>query len=245
METRTDFGFRQVPKSEKSQRVRGVFDSVARRYDVMNDLMSAGLHRHWKAALVGWLKPRPYMQVLDLAGGTGDIAFRLLKSGGSHVTVADINQEMLSVGIERAERRNLSGNIQWVCANGEDLPLPNASMDVVTCAFGIRNMTEKDLALREIYRVLRPGGRFLCLEFSRIVLPGLELLYDKYSLDVVPRLGCLVVKDEESYRYLAESIRTFPCQNAFSEMISNAGLSRVEFRNLTGGITAMHSAWKI
>ena len=245
METGTDFGFRQVPKSEKSRRVRSVFDSVARRYDVMNDLMSAGLPRHWKAAFVGWLKPRPYMRVLDLAGGTGDIAFRFLKSGGGHVTVADINQEMLSVGTERAERRNLSGNIQWVCASGEDLPLPNASMDVVTCAFGIRNMTEKDLVLREISRVLRPGGRFLCLEFSRIVLPGLEPLYDKYSLDVVPRLGRLVVKDEESYRYLAESIRTFPCQNAFAEMISNAGLSRVGFRNLSGGITAMHSAWKI
>ncbi|SVB85594.1 uncharacterized protein METZ01_LOCUS238448, partial [marine metagenome] len=142
-------------------------------------------------------------------------------------------------------RRNLSGNIQWVCANGEELPLPNASMDVVTCAFGIRNMTEKDVVLREICRVLRPGGRFLCLEFSRIDLPGLEPIYDKYSLNVVPRLGRLVVKDEESYRYLAESIRTFPCQKEFSEMISNAGLSRVEFRNLSGGITAMHSAWKI
>ena len=245
MKAVTDFGFRQVSAPEKTRRVRGVFDSVAARYDLMNDLMSFGLHRYWKAAFVEWLRPRPYMRVLDLAGGTGDIAFRIQQSGVKQLTVADINQEMLSIGIERAKKRNISSVIQWLCANGENLPLPNASLDVVTCAFGLRNMTEKKAVLSEIFRVLRPGGRFLCLEFSRVVLPGITRIYDSYSLNVIPRLGGLVVKDEKSYQYLVESIRTFPSQSEFAEMILHAGLSRVEFRNLSGGIIAMHSAWKI
>jgi len=245
MNTVTDFGSRQVSASEKTRRVRVVFDSVAARYDLMNDLMSVGLHRYWKASFVEWLRPRPYMRVLDLAGGTGDIAFRIQQSGVRQLTVADINQEMLSIGIERAKKRNLSSVIQWLCTNGENLPLPNASIDVVTCAFGLRNMTEKEAVLSEIRRVLRPGGRFLCLEFSRVVLPGITRIYDSYSFNVIPRLGGLVVKDEKSYQYLVESIRTFPSQNEFVEMILNVGLSRVEFRNLSGGIIAMHSAWKI
>ncbi|MDA1101816.1 MAG: class I SAM-dependent methyltransferase [Proteobacteria bacterium] len=244
-DTSTDFGFQRVPWAEKTARVRGVFDSVAGRYDVMNDLMSGGLHRLWKAAFITWLRPRADMHLLDLAGGTGDIAFRFLAGGGGRVTVADINREMLAVGRKRARRRRLAGPIDWLCANGESLPLPDASVDAVTCAFGIRNMTDKARALAEMHRVLKPGGRFLCLEFSRLALPGLAGLYDKYSFQVVPRLGRLVAGDEASYRYLAESIRTFPDQESFAAMISQAGLGNVSYRNLTGGIAAMHSAWRI
>jgi demethylmenaquinone methyltransferase/2-methoxy-6-polyprenyl-1,4-benzoquinol methylase len=241
----TDFGFQRVPWGEKTARVRGVFSSVAGRYDVMNDLMSGGLHRLWKAAFITWLRPRAGMHLLDLAGGTGDIAFRFLAAGGDRVTVADINRDMLFVGQHRARRRHLSGSIEWLCANAEGLPLPDASVDAVTCAFGIRNMTDKAGALAEMYRVLKPGGRFLCLEFSRLALPGLEGLYDKYSFQVVPRLGRMVAGDEASYRYLAESIRTFPDQDAFAAMLTQAGLGKVSYRNLAGGIAAMHSAWRI
>ena len=244
-DARTDFGFQSIPWEEKTARVRGVFDSVAGRYDLMNDLMSGGLHRLWKAAFITWLRPRPNMHLLDLAGGTGDIAFRFLAAGGGTVTVADINQEMLLVGKGRARRRHVDGDIAWLCANGESLPIPDASVDAVTCAFGIRNMTDKARALSEMHRVLRPGGRFLCLEFSRLVLPGLEGLYDKYSFQVVPRLGRCVAGDGESYRYLAESIRTFPDQDSFATMIAEAGLDNVSYRNLAGGIAAMHSAWRI
>lgn len=241
----TDFGFQRIPRGEKTARVRDVFDSVAGRYDVMNDLMSGGLHRLWKAALITWLRPRPDMHLLDLAGGTGDIAFRFLAAGGGRVTVADINQEMLSVGKNRARRRHLGSSIEWLCANGESLPVPSASVDAVTCAFGIRNMTNKAQALAEAYRVLKPGGRFLCLEFSRLALPGLGSLYDRYSFEVVPRLGRIVASDEASYRYLAESIRTFPNQDSFAAMIADAGFGNVSYRNLAGGIAAMHSAWHI
>ena len=241
----TDFGFLSIPWEEKTSRVRGVFNSVAGRYDVMNDLMSGGMHRLWKAAFITWLRPRAEMHLLDLAGGTGDIAFRFLASGGGRVTVTDINQEMLFVGKSRARGRRIDSNIEWHCADGESLPIPDASVDVVTCAFGIRNMTDKPRALAEMCRVLKPGGRFLCLEFSRLALPGLEGLYDKYSFQVVPSLGRLVADDEESYRYLAESIRTFPDQDTFANMIASAGLDNVSYRNLSGGIAAMHSAWRI
>ncbi|MDE0940946.1 MAG: class I SAM-dependent methyltransferase [Alphaproteobacteria bacterium] len=241
----TDFGYESVPWGEKASRVRDVFDSVAGRYDVMNDLMSGGMHRLWKAAYITWLRPRADMHLLDLAGGTGDIAFRFLDAGGGRVTVADINQEMLLVGKKRAQGRRIDSAIEWLCANGEDLPIPDASIDAVTCAFGIRNMTDKPKALAEMRRVLKPGGRFLCLEFSRLALPGLEGLYDKYSLEIVPRIGRLVADDEASYRYLAESIRTFPDQDKFAAMIADAGLGNVAYRNLSGGIAAMHSAWRI
>ncbi|MDP7549403.1 MAG: class I SAM-dependent methyltransferase [Alphaproteobacteria bacterium] len=240
----TDFGFQSVPWGEKTARVREVFDSVAGRYDVMNDLMSGGLHRLWKAAFITWLRPRTKMHLLDLAGGTGDIAFRFLAAGGGRVTVADINQEMLLVGRKKARRR-AGGAIDWLCTDGESLPIPDASVDAVTCAFGIRNMTDKPQALAEIHRVLKPGGRFMCLEFSRLALPGLADLYDKYSFQVVPRLGRMVAGDEDSYRYLAESIRTFPDQDTFAAMITDAELDNVSYRNLAGGIAAMHSAWRI
>jgi len=243
--TLTDFGYQQVAPEEKTARVRAVFASVAERYDLMNDLMSGGLHRLWKDAMVTWLRPRPGMRLVDLAGGTGDIAFRVRRAGGSDVLVADINADMLRVGRQRARRRHLDEGIAWLCADAAGLPLGDASADAVTCAFGIRNMTHIDRALAEIRRILRPGGRFLCLEFSQLVLPGLSGLYDAYSFQVVPKLGRWVARDEASYRYLVESVRRFPDQETFADMIREAGLDRVEVQNLSGGIAAMHSAWRI
>ena len=244
----TDFGFEKVAVGDKAGRVRAVFDSVAARYDLMNDLMSAGQHRIWKNALITWLRPRPGMQLIDVAGGTGDIAFRFLDHvgrGGPAAKIADINLDMLSVGRARAARRGLEAELDFICADGERLPFADASADAVTVAFGVRNMTDKAAALAEMRRVLRPGGRFLCLEFSRMALPGLEQAYDAYSLKLLPRLGQAVAGDGDAYRYLAESIRTFPDQQRFTEMIAAAGLSQVRYRNLAGGIAAMHSAWRI
>ncbi|MBI3676062.1 MAG: bifunctional demethylmenaquinone methyltransferase/2-methoxy-6-polyprenyl-1,4-benzoquinol methylase UbiE [Proteobacteria bacterium] len=243
------FGFRDVPEGEKEGLVREVFSSVARRYDTMNDLMSAGVHRLWKDAFVEWLNPQPGQRFLDVAGGTGDIAFRILaaaraKGGEAHVTVCDINADMLSEGMARAKDANERA-IEWICGDAEALPVPDASMDAYTIAFGIRNVTHIAEALSEARRVLKPGGRFLCLEFSRLETPGLDALYDRYSFAVLPRLGEMVAKDGEAYRYLAESIRRFPPQATFAKMIEKAGLSRVKVRNLMGGIAAMHSAWRI
>jgi demethylmenaquinone methyltransferase / 2-methoxy-6-polyprenyl-1,4-benzoquinol methylase len=243
------FGFRDVPDSEKEGLVREVFSSVARRYDVMNDLMSGGVHRFWKDAMVEWLNPQPGMQVLDVAGGTGDIAFRIAQAvrargGEAGVVVCDINSDMLAEGVSRASQANDS-SIRWVCGDAEKLPIPDAAMDAYSIAFGIRNVTHIDKALREAHRVLKPGGRFLCLEFSRVDAPGLDALYERYSFSVLPRLGEMVAKDGEAYRYLAESIRRFPPQATFAKMIERAGLSRVKVCNLTGGVAAMHSAWRI
>ncbi len=243
------FGFRDVDEDEKEGLVREVFSSVARRYDLMNDLMSGGIHRLWKDAFVEWLNPQPGWQVLDVAGGTGDIAFRIAemaraRGGDARVTVCDINPDMVAEGVRRAAEKGERA-IAWVCGDAEKLPVPDASQDAYTIAFGIRNVTHIDRALAEAARVLKPGGRFLCLEFSHVEAPGLDALYDRYSFSVLPRLGKLVADDEEAYRYLAESIRRFPPQNAFAKMIEKAGLSRVKVRNLMGGIAAMHSAWKI
>jgi demethylmenaquinone methyltransferase / 2-methoxy-6-polyprenyl-1,4-benzoquinol methylase len=243
------FGYREVPEAEKEGLVRQVFSSVAARYDTMNDLMSGGVHRLWKDAMVEWLNPQPGMQVLDVAGGTGDIAFRIsglarARGGDAAITVCDINADMLAEGVRRAELAD-ARTMHWVCGDAERLPIPDASMDAYTIAFGIRNVTHIDAALREARRVLKPGGRFLCLEFSRVEAPGLDALYERYSFSVLPRLGEMVAKDGEAYRYLAESIRRFPPQAAFAKMIEKAGLSRVKVRNLTGGIAAMHSAWRL
>jgi demethylmenaquinone methyltransferase/2-methoxy-6-polyprenyl-1,4-benzoquinol methylase len=250
-DTRTlaSFGYRDVPEAEKENLVREVFSSVAVRYDVMNDLMSAGVHRLWKDAMVEWLNPQPGQCVLDVAGGTGDIAFRLAtlarqRGGEAAITVCDINEEMLAEGVQRAEAVGEQA-VQWICGDAQALPLPDASMDGYTIAFGIRNVTRIEQALSEARRVLKPGGRFLCLEFSRVVAPGLDALYERYSFSILPRLGEAVAKDSEAYRYLAESIRRFPPQAAFARMIERAGLSRVKVRNLSGGIAAMHSAWRI
>ena len=244
----TDFGFSRVRLSEKQGRVDDVFRSVARRYDLMNDLMSGGLHRAWKSHLIGWLRPprtRPFRH-LDVAGGTGDVALRVLDAAGpdAHVTVLDINEAMLRVGQERAGGR-YSGRIEFVTGNAEALPLPENTFDAYTIAFGIRNVPRIATALGEAHRVLKPGGRFLCLEFSRVDLPVLEKLYDAYSFHVIPLLGARVAGDRESYRYLVESIRKFPSPGRFSGMIEAAGFSRVAHRVLSGGIVTIHSGWKV
>jgi demethylmenaquinone methyltransferase / 2-methoxy-6-polyprenyl-1,4-benzoquinol methylase len=243
----THFGFETVPLGEKQARVNEVFHSVARRYDLMNDLMSAGLHRLWKEALVTAVNPsrtRPHRH-LDVAGGTGDVAFRVLDAGGprTRVTVLDINGDMLAVGRERAGARH-AGQINFVEANAEALPFEEEEFDAYTIAFGIRNVPRLEAALGEAYRVLKPGGRFLCLEFSKVDVPGLDRLYDLYSFSVIPRLGGLVTGDAESYRYLVESIRRFPPPAAFARRIAEAGFWRVSHRPLTGGIVAIHSGWK-
>ena len=239
-----DFGFREVPTGDKARLVRGVFDSVAGRYDLMNDLMSLGIHRLWKSALIDWLAPRPGMHLLDVAGGTGDIAFRYLERGGGRVTVCDLTEEMVSVGRDRAIDRGIVDGIEWAVGDAEALPLAEASADAYTIAFGLRNVTRIDRALAEARRVLKPGGHFLCLEFSHLAWPALEPLYDRYSFSVLPALGEAVVGDRESYEYLAESIRRFPPQDELVERIEAAGLSLVKYRNLSGGIAAIHSAWR-
>ena len=243
----THFGFETVPLAEKQERVNDVFRSVARRYDVMNDLMSAGLHRAWKATLVSMLRPprnRPFRH-LDVAGGTGDVAFRVAAAGGeqTRVTVADINADMLAVGRERAEKRGLS-RLTFVEADAQALPFGDREYDGYTIAFGIRNVPRIELALREAHRVLKPGSRFLCLEFSKVDIPGLDRIYDAYSFNVIPRIGELVAKDRDSYQYLVESIRRFPAPGAFARMIEEAGFRRVTHRPLSGGIVAIHSGWK-
>jgi demethylmenaquinone methyltransferase/2-methoxy-6-polyprenyl-1,4-benzoquinol methylase len=248
-DTTASFGFRDVPEAEKEGLVREVFSSVAGSYDLMNDLMSAGVHRLWKDAMVEWLNPRPGWGVIDVAGGTGDIAFRIAglvreRGGEAAITVCDINPDMVREGIRRADEKG-EASIRWITGDAEALPIPDASMDAYTIAFGIRNVTHIDKALSEARRVLKPGGRFLCLEFSRVEAPGLDTLYDAYSMNVLPRLGKMVAGDSEAYRYLAESIRRFPPQAKFAKMIEKAGLSQVKVRNLTGGVAAMHSAWKI
>jgi len=251
-EKTTHFGFKDVPDDEKAGMVRGVFDSVADRYDLMNDVMSGGVHRLWKDAMVAWLSPRPGSTILDVAGGTGDVAFRLIDSSvrkgpPAKVIVADINEEMLRVGAGRSQR-DRAGKPQplaWVTADAEKLPFEDNSVDTYTIAFGIRNVTHIDKALSEATRVLKRGGRFLCLEFSEVQVPVLDKLYEEFSFRAIPRFGQWITGDHESYQYLVESIRRFPNQKAFAGMISTAGLSNVKVRNLTGGIAAMHSGWKI
>ena len=247
---RASFGFREVATAEKQRLVDDVFDAVARRYDLMNDLMSGGVHRLWKDAFVTWLAPPrrssvPF-RVLDVAGGTGDIAFRIAdRSQSARVTVADINGEMLAVGRQRAEGRPYADRVDFVEANAEDLPFEDGGYDAVTIAFGIRNVPRIDKALAEAHRVLKPGGRFLCLEFSAVDVAGLDRIYELFSFKVIPAIGDLVVGDGEPYRYLVESIRRFPNQARFAAMIEDAGFSRVSVRNLSGGIAAMHSGWKL
>ncbi len=240
------FGFRDVPEADKEGLVREVFSSVAARYDLMNDLMSAGVHRIWKDAMVEWLNPQAGWKVLDVAGGTGDIAFRIadMVKGRAEITVCDINAQMLGEGVRRAGEKEENA-IQWVCGDAEKLPVPDGYFDAYTIAFGIRNVTHIDAALREARRVLKPGGRFLCLEFSKVEVPGLDTLYDAYSFKLMPKIGGLVAQDAESYRYLAESIRRFPPPAEFARMIGEAGLELGKVRILSGGIAAMHSAWRI
>lgn len=246
----TSFGFRTVPETERQGLVNKVFASVADRYDLMNDLMSGGLHRLWKRELITMLNaPRSDMpfKLLDVAGGTGDIAIRYAKDSGPNATavICDISPEMLDVGKRRIIDAGLDSRITCVEGNAEELPFESASFDAYTIAFGIRNVTHIDKALAEAYRVLKPGGRFLCLEFSECRVPLLDRAYDFHSFEIIPRLGQLAAGDADSYRYLVESIRRFPKQEAFADMIRKAGFSRVAYRNLTGGIAAIHGGWKI
>jgi demethylmenaquinone methyltransferase / 2-methoxy-6-polyprenyl-1,4-benzoquinol methylase len=239
----TSFGFQTVPATEKAARVGDVFRRVASRYDLMNDLMSGGMHRLWKDRFVRRVKPRAGEAILDMAGGTGDIAFRMAASGAA-VTVADINPAMLDVGRERAAKRGIAG-LDWAEENAETLSFADRSFDAFTIAFGIRNVTYIDRALAEAHRVLRRGGRFFCLEFSTTEWPGFAEVYDRYSHMVVPKIGKVVAQDEESYRYLVESIRRFPNMGRFKAMIETAGFRRVSVEPLLGGLVAIHSGWKI
>jgi demethylmenaquinone methyltransferase/2-methoxy-6-polyprenyl-1,4-benzoquinol methylase len=240
-----DFGYRQVPRDQKAGMVRAVFDSVAPRYDLMNDLMSLGIHRVWKQVFVNTMDPRPRLKLLDLAGGTGDISFLWLSKGGGPVLLTDINASMLSVGRDRAIERGMIDQISLTVADAERLPVPDGCVDRVSIAFGLRNCTDKAAVLAEARRVLRPGGRFLCLEFSRVQVAALTPLYDAWSFKVLPRLGRMVAGDAESYQYLAESIRTFPDQQKLAGMMEAAGFARVSVRNLSGGIAAIHAGWRL
>lgn len=241
----THFGFQTVPEAEKAGRVHGVFSSVASRYDVMNDAMSLGVHRLWKTALIDWLAPRPDMRLLDVAGGTGDIAFRFLGRGGGSAVICDMTAGMLEEGRRRAEAERLSDRLGWVCGDAMALPFPGAAFDAYTISFGIRNVTRIEDALAEAFRVLRPGGRFLCLEFSRVPVEGLRWLYDRYSFNLIPAMGQAIAGDRDSYQYLVESIRRFPDQESFAAMLRAAGFEQVRFRNLSMGIVAIHSGWKL
>ena len=243
MSDKVNFGDELVSPEEKTRRVGKVFSSVARRYDIMNDLMSGGMHRLWKDRFVNRVKPRPGEEILDMAGGTGDVAFRLAERG-AHVTVADINADMLEVGKQRADRRGLEG-LSWKVENAEALTFAGGSFDAYTIVFGIRNVTDIPAALCEAHRVLKRGGRFYCMEFSSSDWPGFSDLYDAWASNVIPRIGKAVASDEESYRYLVESIRRFPRPNAFKAMVADAGFARANAEPILGGLVTIHSGWKI
>lgn len=243
MTDQVNFGDELVSPEEKTRRVGHVFSSVARRYDVMNDLMSGGMHRLWKDRFVSRVKPQPGEEILDMAGGTGDVAFRIGRRGAK-VTVADINADMLEVGKQRAEQRRISG-LEWKVENAEQLSFADAKFDAYTIVFGIRNVTDIPAALREAHRVLRRGGRFYCMEFSSSDWPGFANLYNAYASNVIPRVGKVVAHDEESYRYLVESIRRFPKPSAFKAMVAEAGFVRANAEPMLGGLVTIHSGWKI
>ena len=242
----THFGFEDVPETEKAGRVQGVFSSVASRYDLMNDAMSFGIHRLWKDAMMDWLAPRRGQRLLDVAGGTGDISFRFLKRAGSgHATVCDLTEPMLVAGRARAEAEEMAHQLDWVTGDAMKLPFPDASFDVYTISFGIRNVTRPEVALAEAYRVLRPGGRLMVLEFSQVPVPALAWAYDLYSFNLIPAMGQVLAGDRASYQYLVESIRRFPDQETFLGMVRQAGFEMAKYRNLSMGIACLHSGWKI
>ena len=242
----THFGFRTVDEDDKAGLVHGVFSRVASRYDVMNDVMSVGIHRIWKNAMMDWLAPRNGQQLLDVAGGTGDIAFRFLdRAPQAQVMVCDMTESMLIEGRKRAEAGKLADRLGWVTGDAMALPFKDNSFDRYTISFGIRNVTRIPDALAEAYRVLRPGGRLMVLEFSQLPVPAMQWAYDRYSFNVIPVMGQLVANDRDSYQYLVESIRKFPNQDTFAAMIRDAGFDRVQYRNLSMGIAALHSGWKL
>ncbi len=250
IDTSATFGFQSVKPQDRQSKVNEVFAAVAERYDIMNDLMSGGLHRAWKGDMIAWLNPprgpQPF-RLLDVAGGTADIALRFMRTGGAGCTadLCDISPEMVAVGVRRVAEAGVSDRIVLQVGNAETLPYPDKSFDAYTIAFGIRNVTRIDLALSEAYRVLKPGGRFLCLEFSEVQVPILDRLYDFHSFEIIPRLGEAFAGDRTSYQYLVESIRRFPKQEVFAAMIRSAGLEQVSYRNLTGGVAAIHSGWRL
>jgi len=242
----THFGYETVAEDEKAGRVQGVFTSVANKYDVMNDVMSAGVHRIWKDAMMDWLAPRAGQRLLDVAGGTGDIAFRFLnRAGTGHATVLDLTESMLVEGRKRAEAGKMADSLDWVVGDAMALPFDDDTFDVYTISFGIRNVTRPQDALAEAFRVLRPGGRLMVLEFSQLPNPMMQAAYDAYSFNVIPRMGQLIAGDRDSYQYLVESIRRFPDQETFLGMVRDAGFGNAKYRNLSLGIAALHSGWKI
>ena len=242
----THFGFEDIPEDQKAGRVHGVFTNVASKYDVMNDAMSMGIHRVWKDAMMDWLAPRPGQRLLDVAGGTGDIAFRFLdRAPGAEAVVCDMTEGMLVAGRQRAEALAMGERLDWVVGDAMALPFESSTFDVYTISFGIRNVTRIDEALSEAYRVLRPGGRLMVLEFSQLPNPLMQKAYDLYSFNVIPRMGQAIAGDRDSYQYLVESIRKFPDQDRFAGMIQAAGFGNVKYRNLSFGIAALHSGWKL
>ncbi|HBT01572.1 MAG TPA: bifunctional demethylmenaquinone methyltransferase/2-methoxy-6-polyprenyl-1,4-benzoquinol methylase UbiE [Citreicella sp.] len=242
----THFGFTEIPESEKAGRVRGVFGSVASKYDVMNDAMSFGIHRIWKDAMMDWLAPRKGQRLLDVAGGTGDIAFRFLdRAGSGQATVCDLTEPMLVEGRKRAEAAARADSLDWVVGDAMALPFADNSFDVYTISFGIRNVTQPQQALNEAFRVLRPGGRLMVLEFSQIPNEMMQKVYDLYSFHIIPRMGQIIANDRDSYQYLVESIRRFPDQDRFLQMVREAGFGNAKYRNLSLGIACLHSGWKI
>lgn len=242
----THFGFQTVAEDDKAGMVHGVFSNVASKYDVMNDAMSMGIHRIWKDAMMNWLAPRAGQKLLDVAGGTGDISFRFLKrAGNAHATVLDLTEPMLVAGAKRAEASQMADSLNWVVGDAMALPFKDNTFDVYTISFGIRNVTRIPDALSEAFRVLRPGGRLMVLEFSQIPNDMMQKIYDLYSFNIIPKLGQIIANDRDSYQYLVESIRKFPKQDVFADMISNAGFANVKYRNMSMGIAALHSGWKI
>jgi demethylmenaquinone methyltransferase/2-methoxy-6-polyprenyl-1,4-benzoquinol methylase len=242
----THFGFETVPEHEKAGRVQGVFNSVASKYDIMNGVMSMGIHRVWKDAMMDWLNPRDGQRLLDVAGGTGDIAFRFLKRAPTATAVVlDLTEDMLIEGRKRAEAEDRADQLQWTVGDAMALPFEDNSFDVYTISFGIRNVTRVQDALTEAYRVLRPGGRLMVLEFSQLPNPAMQWAYDRYSFNVIPRMGEIIAGDSDSYQYLVESLRKFPDQERFATMIRAAGFAQVKYRNMTFGVAALHSGWKL
>ncbi len=245
-EKTTHFGFEDIPEDEKAGRVRGVFGSVASKYDVMNDVMSVGIHRLWKDAMMDWLAPRAGQRLLDVAGGTGDIAFRFLKRASEgHATVLDLTEAMLVEGRQRAEAESMGDSLDWLVGDAMALPFADNTFDVYTISFGIRNVTRPQEALNEAFRVLRPGGRLMVLEFSQIPNDLMQKAYDLYSFNVIPEMGRVITGDRDSYQYLVESIRKFPDQETFLGMVREAGFEQAKYRNLSLGIACLHSGWKL
>ena len=241
-EKNIDFGNKKVKKTEKQTLVNNVFNSVADKYDLMNDLTSLGIHRLWKDSLINWLAPQPYQKLADIAGGTGDISMKFLLAGGYSAHIIDINKEMITKG---KLKNNNNNNLSWTIASAENLPMADNSYERASMGFGLRNITNRVLELKEVYRILKPGGRFICLEFSHVENSLLKKIYDIWSFQFMPRIGQKITGDKEAYNYLVESIRQFPSQPELTQMFSEAGFSRVKYRNLSNGIVTLHSGWKL